>query len=133
MNPLSFFSVISIALKVYLYLVLLASLVAWFSNKSSIPVVAKVSNYFQIFTAPYLQFFSRFAFLRSREVDLTPLVGVLFLVVVSRVTDQLAMNQYVTVAYFLNALLVGIRVAVSATLLSFMFACLSRFFTLRFL
>jgi YggT family protein len=117
MNGLTRFllSVISGALMLYSTLIFIRIILSWFSGIN----FGRFYIYLCRLTDPYLLWFTRFKFLRAGNIDLSPIVALATLSVVSNIVSKMASSGRVTFGFVLSLLLSVVWSAISFIIVFF--------------
>ncbi len=94
-------NIISGAASIYLILIFFRILISWFSGVE----FGKPFRMLASVTDPYLNYFRRFRFMRFGAIDLSPLAGMLVLVVVADIFSTLARTGSISVGLILGIIL----------------------------
>lgn len=122
-----FFIVIHYAIVGYLLLITLRILSSWVSISNSGPIF----NFLKQATDPYLQFFSRFQFLRIGFLDFSSVVAIYVLFAIAQTLMVMANVEQMTAGIFLSVSLRAIWRIIRAGLMLFLIACIGRFLIMR--
>lgn len=92
------FSILSSVTALYSLVVFMRVLLGWFRNVR----MGRAYSYLCRICDPYLNWFSRFRFLRTSRIDFSPIAGFIVLNILSGIFSRIAQTGYVTLGFFLS-------------------------------
>lgn len=106
---LTILKIISSLISGYMLLIFIRVLLTWFSRGT----LGKAEEFLERVTDPYLNYFRRFSFLRIGMIDMSPVAGIIVLVVVLNMLNTILAYGKITVGITLSIILAALWSAVS--------------------